>query len=467
MENVNKCFEKYYVLDTNILLMDATSIIKFSEESKNLIILPETVLDELDSKKSGFEEINFQAREFARILSDSKIVEKRHEDIHSIISILVNGGLNIRIDIVSKKQYKSDFSNSAPNIINDRKILEITKDCDSLYRNRKNKIEFISSDIMARTRAISMDIETSDMIGDKSNVLDFEFHREITIDQELNIKNLDGKNIKDLDPEYKINYYTYTITFKSGQSCYGYILNGKFNLIDMEKDFKGLAIKPLSVEQKFFCSGLLEDNIDVIVVDAKAGSGKTLLALSVGLKLVELKKYSKIIYIRNSIESTDKGEDVGYLPGLEEKFKIYNHPLYDSLDFIARQGFKNKKTAPSEQAITEAVDQMKKDNNISTMWVGEMRGRTISNAFVIIDEFQNLSKKSAKLVFSRIDKTCKVVAVGSNAQIDNIFINKYTNGLTTTLKAANIEHEELNMFACKLNKVYRGPITAWSERIYN
>ncbi len=329
-------FEKYYVLDTNIMLDDATSIIKFSEQSKNLIILPETVLDEIDSKKSGFEEINFQAREFARILSDSKIVGKKHTNENTVISILVNGGLNIRIDIVSKKTYKSDFNNCALNIINDRKILEIAKDCELLYNN---KVEFISSDIMARTRAISIDIESSDVLGDKSTSLDFEFHKEIFIDEELNIKNLDGKNILDLDKDYKQNYYSYTISFKSGHTCYGYILNKKFNLISSEKDFNHLEVKPLSVEQKFFCAGLLEDNIDIVVVDAKAGSGKTLLALAAGLRLIDLKKYSKIIYIRNSIESTDKGEDVGYLPGLEEKFKIYNHPLYDSLDFIVRQSF--------------------------------------------------------------------------------------------------------------------------------
>ncbi len=80
---------------------------------------------------------------------------------------------------------------------------------------------------------------------------------------------------------------------------------------------------------------------------------------------------------------------------------------------------------------------------------------------------QNLSKKTSQLVFSRLDKTCKVVAVGSNAQIDNIYTNKYTNGLTTTLKSTYKEHEEVNMFACKLQKVYRGPITAWAEKIYS
>lgn len=466
--NEIKDFNKHYVLDTNVILNDAKSIIKFSEKSSNLIILPEIVLDEIDSKKTGFEEINFQAREFARMLSDSQVLNKRTEDIkdglnrNHIIRIYINGGLDITIDIVSKDFY-ADSSSFATNIINDRKILEVTKDCESLYNT---EIEFISSDIMARTRAISLDIKTSDVLGDKHNKFEYEFHRELKIKEELNIKNLDGKDILLLDKKYKPNYYSYTIKFESEQTCYGYVLNGKFNLINPERDFKALLVKPISVEQKFLCSSLLDPNIDIVVVDAKAGSGKTLLALSAGIRMCDLKKYSKILYIRNSIESLDKGEDVGYLPGLEEKFKIYNHPLYDSLDFIARENFKNKKTQMTEEVIQEEVDRLKSKYNINTMWVGEMRGRTISNAYVIIDESQNLSSKTIQLILSRLDKTCKVVIVGSNAQIDNIYVNKYTNGLTKTLQATYTLHDEVKMFACKLNKVYRGPITEWAERIF-
>ena len=178
-----------------------------------------------------------------------------------------------------------------------------------------------------------------------------------------------------------------------------------------------------------------------------------------------LKKYSKIIYIRNSIESLDKGEDVGYLPGLAEKFKIYNHPLYDSLDFMIREKYKDKKTM-TEEALLEEMDNLKEKYHIDTMWVGEMRGRTITNSVVIVDECQNLGEKSLKLVLSRIDKTCKVIIIGSNAQIDNIYVNKYNNGLSKVLKTAYFKHEEVNLFACKLNKVYRGPITEWAERIF-
>ena len=206
----------------------------------------------------------------------------------------------------------------------------------------------------------------------------------------------------------------------------------------------------------------------------KQGSGKTLLALSAALKLVRQKYFQRIIYIRNSIESVDKGEDVGYLPGLEEKFKIYNHPLMDSLDYIIRSEYKRKKSKKNpeampeldEQELSARIEQMIANYSIETMWVGEMRGRTLSNAIVIIDEAQNMSNKTMQMVLSRIDNTCKVTILGSNKQIDNFYVNKYTNALTTLLKSTKDESTLVNTFAIKLQKVLRGPITEWAEQIF-
>ena len=138
-------FEKYYVLDTNILLEDATNIYKLSQEGKNLIILPETVLDEIDTKKSGFEEINFQAREFARILENSIILESKKKDLYKIIRLKIDNNKNTIIDIISKEEYQVNIKNVSPNIINDRKILEIASFANTYY---KNEVEFLSLDIM-------------------------------------------------------------------------------------------------------------------------------------------------------------------------------------------------------------------------------------------------------------------------------------------------------------------------------
>jgi PhoH-like ATPase len=119
-----------------------------------------------------------------------------------------------------------------------------------------------------------------------------------------------------------------------------------------------------------------------------------------------------------------------------------------------------------EQEVISRVQNMMERYSIQTMWVGEMRGRTLSNAFIIIDEAQNMSNKTMQMVLSRIDSSCKVVILGSNNQIDNFYVNKYTNSLTTLLKSTKNHSELVNTFAINLEKVLRGPITQWAEDIF-
>ncbi|WP_305863404.1 PhoH family protein [Aliarcobacter butzleri] len=464
-------FDKYYVLDTNILLEDATNIYKLSQDGKNLIILAETVLDEIDTKKSGFDEINFQAREFARILEDSNIISSTKKDLYKIIRLKINNKDTV-IDIISKDEYEINSKNVSLNIINDRKILEISTFANTYY---KHKVEFISLDIMARTRAISLDIKTNSLLGKDKDIFDLDFIKYIDINFE-DLEYLDNEEIIKFDKEYKPYNFSYCFKVRhSDQVLLANIKNKKIKLLD-EVEIRDQVITPLNKEQLFFSDAIINHFYNVLIIEAKAGSGKTLLALSGALKLVRQKFFQKIIYIRNSIESLDKGEDVGYLPGLEEKFKIYNHPLMDSLDYIIRTEHKRKrnKKAPDvvfqqldDSEVTARIEQMISNYGIETMWVGEMRGRTLSNSFIIIDEAQNMSNKTMQMVLSRIDSSCKVVVLGSNKQIDNFYVNKYTNALTTLLKSTKNEDNLVNIFAIKLEKVLRGPITEWAEQIFS
>lgn len=464
-------FDKYYVLDTNILLEDATNIYKLSQDGKNLIILAETVLDEIDTKKSGFDEINFQAREFARILEDSNIISSTKKDLYKIIRLKINNKDTV-IDIISKDEYEINSKNVSLNIINDRKILEISTFANTYY---KHKVEFISLDIMARTRAISLDIKTNSLLGKDKDIFDLDFIKYIDINFE-DLEYLDNEEIIKFDKDYKPYNFSYCFKVKhSDQVLLANIQNKKIKLLD-EVEIRDQVITPLNKEQLFFSDAIINHFHNVLIIEAKAGSGKTLLALSGALKLVRQKFFQKIIYIRNSIESLDKGEDVGYLPGLEEKFKIYNHPLMDSLDYIIRTEHKRKrnKKAPDvvfqqldDSEVTARIEQMISNYGIETMWVGEMRGRTLSNSFIIIDEAQNMSNKTMQMVLSRIDSSCKVVVLGSNKQIDNFYVNKYTNALTTLLKSTKNEDNLVNIFAIKLEKVLRGPITEWAEQIFS
>ena len=463
-------FEKVYTLDTNILLEDAKNIFNLSDENKNLIVLPETVLDEIDSKKTGFDEINFQAREFARILENSQIIQSKKVADFKIVTIKVFDIFEATIDVISKEEYLINIKNVAPNIINDRKILEVAKFVEGHYKCESN---FLSLDIMARTRAVSMDIKTDSLLGTSEKEFDYEFIKTITIQFEQ-LETINNSSIFEYDEEHKAYNFAYCFKVKgSDQVLLACVQNKKIIVLD-ESEIRNQIITPLNKEQLFFSNAILKHFFNVLIVEAKAGSGKTLLALSGALKLVRQKYFQRIIYIRNSIESLDKGEDIGYLPGFEEKFKIYNHPLMDSLDYIVRTEHKKKSNKKNFQydelddvEVNARIEQLIQNYNIETMWVGEMRGRTLSNAFVIIDEAQNMSNKTMQMVLSRVDNSCKVVILGSNKQIDNFYVNKHTNALTTLLKSTKNENDLVKPFAIKLEKVLRGPITEWAEQIFS
>ncbi len=375
------------------------------------------------------------------------------------------------MDIISKDEYTINSKNISLNILNDRKILEVAKFAQ-IYYNKD--IKFVSMDIMARTRAISLDIKSVALHGKDSDKFDFDFIKNIDINFE-DLEDLENQDIIKFDKEYKVSDFSYCLKVKhSDQVILASIQNNRIKILD-EEEVRNQIITPLNKEQLFFSNAIINHFYNVLIVEAKAGSGKTLLALSGALKLVKQKHFQKIIYIRNSIESLDKGEDVGYLPGLEEKFRIYNHPLMDSLEYIIRTEHKRRRskrddisyTPLEDSEVSSRVEQMISNYGIETMWVGEMRGRTLSNSFIIIDEAQNMSNKTMQMVLSRVDSSCKVVILGSNKQIDNFYVNKYTNALTTLLKSTQNDNNLVNIFAIKLEKVLRGPITEWAENIFS
>jgi len=458
-------FEKVYVLDTNIILDNAYNLVTLSDEGKNLIILPETVLDEIDSKKSGFEEINFQARQFGRMLYDAEINNNRKENGFTIIETSVQ---DVTIYIISKEKYDVESINISSSILNDRKILEIAKEAQ-LLESYKDLI-FISLDVMARTRAISLGIPTEAMdLGGKEDSYEFIKHIDL-IDSGIELEN--GNNIFVYDQDHKQENFSYTFDTTEGMKL-AVVKNNNIELLE-ESELRKQNVNPMNTEQLFFSKSLLDNHYNIITAEAKAGSGKTLLAVSAAMELIKRKDFQRIVYIRNSVESLAKGEDVGYLSTNEAKFEIYNFPLFDTLAYIAAKMLNHsKENKPgkgefiTEERISEKVEELVERYQVETMWTGAARGRTISNAVVIIDEAQNMANSTLQLILTRIDSSCKVIVLGSNRQIDNQYITKYTNGLTTLLSSTKEDHEEVNLFAVELNKVLRGPITQFAEKVFS
>lgn len=447
---------KTFALDTNIILDNPENIYRLYNNENNIII-PDIVIDELDSKKSGLDELGYRSREFARLL-DSLDVKETIKEGDLIVNILENDKL--KIYIVSKTYKKYDDTHQA--IINDRKIIECAKECQKHFKN----LRFISLDTMCRLRAISegLEVETLTLNTEEKNYI---FSKEVNFDLPT-----DNMDIFELDPEHKPENYNYIINESNGNVIIGRCVNDKLQIIN-EKNLEKQDIRPLNLGQKFYVDAILDEKIDLTVVNAQAGSGKTVLAVSTAMRLINDKKYSGIVYIRNSIESIDKGEDIGYLAGNEEKFAVYNHPLYDCITMIAQKQLqssnsnksKAKKVEIDAQVLEERTEELIKRYNIETMWVGELRGRTIQNKVVIFDESSNASIKTGLLVLSRLDKDCKIIVCGSNSQIDNPYVNKYNNTLTVLLNSAYEKHPELIICGVNLIKTVRGPMAEFAERV--
>ena len=182
-----------YILDTNIILDSVENLLTLSDNGTNTLVIPETVIDELDSKKVGFEDINFNARQFARLLEDSVILENKVvAPLHIIKTSIESLGINLLI--ISKKDYECDLQTTAPNILNDRKILEAASD----YINKVEPATLISLDIMFRTRALSLGLAAEALTG-KSSEQPNEFHKYLKVD---NVTSINGLPITQVDPTH-------------------------------------------------------------------------------------------------------------------------------------------------------------------------------------------------------------------------------------------------------------------------
>ena len=334
-------------------------------------------------------------------------------------------------------------------------LIEDLTSCDDSYLKK-----FYS----ARTFALFKGLKTETLHDDKSTVPKFNFVKSLELDSSM-FNSIENKDITLVDKEHEPENFAYSFESGDGNTEYAIIVNGKIDVLK-ENDFKALNVKPVNLKQKLFTKAILSNMYDLLVIDAKAGSGKTLMSIVSAMRLIDLGFYDKIVYVRNSIESLDKGADIGYLAGNDEKFRIYNMALSDTLEFVAKKQLKKSENRENQESIESKIDELKSKYCIETLWPGEARGRTLSSSIVIMDEWQNSSEKTTQLILSRLDESCMAIVIGSNRQIDNLYLNKYNNGLTTLLKQTNEAHPELKMFAIELEKAVRGKFAQFTERIF-
>ena len=402
--------KKNFVLDTNVLLHDHKCIFNFEE---NDIFIPIIVLEELDKFKKGNEEINYNAREFARQLdkyTDKDFFEKGAQlgpDLGRL-SIIVNCSLNKRV--------KEAFHEDKP----DHRILSAAIEVAEQHKDMRTI--FVTKDINLRMKARALGIETEDYTNDKVKAIDlFENeHRTITdvspdvIDAIYSSKN--GIPVEQIGTKLRTNECFILDSGNSSVLARYVTADGIVRKVTKEKIF---GIEPRNAEQAFAFDLLNDDRIKLLAITGKAGTGKTLLALAGALKQHGL--YKQILLARPIVSLSNK--DLGFLPG-DEKQKIapYMQPLFDNLNVIKRQ-------FSLDSNDYRALQEMQAGGNLVIEALAYIRGRSLSDTFCIIDEAQNLTPHEIKTIITRAAEGTKMVFTGDVYQIDSPYLDTQSNGL--------------------------------------
>lgn len=461
MELKENKFDKVYYLDTNIILDDATNIYELSQDGKNLILINDVVLDELDGKKTGFDLVAFQAREFNRFCEKAELIKVGVINDTAKRNIIRKD--NLEIHFVALNEYYFTIENTDVKILNDRRIIECAQKIKDEYPN----LVVLSNDIAFRSRANLEGVVTESFRTKNKKISELEFFKtyEVTEDLKFPISVDEFKNIVGEVPKSCSGFEI--INTITGKPVYCY----KSGSLMIEVDDKLLSKQdatPINMRQKILSHICLDGSNDIIVVEGAAGCGKNIVTMSAACSLMNAKesKFDKIVYIRKTVTSVDnKQEELGFLPGtFEEKMGPYLAPLYNTVEKLVKIKYKANRNLRNPEALKEKVDEFFKDHNIQIAYEGFLRGSTIENAIVILDEFQNDSQGSAKLIFTRMGENTKVFVLGCVDQIDNAYVNKQNNAITFLLnESTKTNAYDVNIMGIDLTESVRSKIAKYAD----
>lgn len=393
---------KNYILDTNVLIHDPNCIFKFED---NNLIIPFPVIEEIDKLKTRSDKVAKSARDVARILDSLRDGMPLQKGVK-----LPNGG-SLKILAIEKDDPKCKM----PNYLGESKdnfILYYALYLNEVEKNLKTII--VSKDLNLRIKADALGIESQDYLSDK---IDIELLPDGYIIIDNPTKNLETKNSYTFS-ELGLDQEPYPNTYlKYGEKLLRYNKNKQvFEKIVMTFNTVIFGITPRSAEQVFALDALLDPNIPFVTLVGIAGTGKTLLALAAGLyNILEYKLYDRLLVSKPVIPM---GKDIGYIPGgVEEKMRPWLQSIYDNLDFL----FKGKGKRPDEY--------LTKKDLMEIEVLSYIRGRTIPNQYIIVDEAQNLTPSEVKTILTRVGEGTKIVFTGDPYQIDNPYLDSSSNGL--------------------------------------
>ena len=400
--------EKVFVLDTNVLLFDPMAINKFG---KNTVFIPLIVIEELDRFKKDQNENGRNARHFSRIVDDLRSQGPLSHGVG-----LTNGGkLIISLDKHTKGKYDViDIS------IPDNRILSTAL---ALKEEKKN-VTLISKDINLRLKSDMLGLNAEDY-GPKDVTIDdlYTGNRLYEVEVQRLVEFEKNRFLPLSEKEYaEINPNEYLIVCEQGNDRhralgrYSFDKKGIVPLIPIREGVWG--IYPKNTEQQFAFDALLNDEVKLVTLVGKAGTGKTLLAIAAGLeKTINDETFHRLLVSR---PVQPMGKDLGYLPGdVNEKLAPWMQPIFDNMDFLFGQ----------QRGLHSSWEELINQGLLHVEPLTYIRGRTIPNQYLIIDEAQNLSPHEVKTIITRAGEGTKIVLTGDCEQIDSPYLDSVNNGL--------------------------------------
>lgn len=439
--------KKTYVLDTNVLLSDPNSIFSFED---NDLIIPMAVLEELDHHKSRLDEVGRNARQTSKTLDELRLKGSL------VDGVLLQNGATLRIVSINP----SILTNLPPELLSSKVdnmiisfMLQLKQEQDRLFNSDEtsNPAILVTKDINVRIKCDSLGVKCEDYLKMRVTADAEHFYRgvEVVEIEEKRVEQFYREGELLLKPE-EINdaalYPNQIIVIKNtGQdgkttkSALSKCVAADKPLVPIAKIEQAFGLKPRNKEQSFSLDLLFDNNVKLLTLTGPSGTGKTLLAIAAALEQLkgigsaENAKYEKLIVTR---PVQPVGKDIGFLPGtLEEKMEPWIAPIRDNVNFLMNSKKGNKKRTPSDPTKARLGDEyylalMQEKGLIEIEAITFIRGRSIPNAYIIIDEAQNLSMHELKTIITRVGDGTKLVLTGDIEQIDNVHVDTFTNGLT-------------------------------------
>lgn len=417
--------KKIFILDTNVLIHDPNCIFDFRD---NDVYIPIYVIEEIDRLKNYNDYVGKSAREASR-----NIDSLREKGTLSNGIINEEGG-EFRILL---GDHELDYLPDAlSKTLADNKIIAMA--LKQKNENKDTKVILISKDMNVRIKADVLGLETMDYVKDKLDIVTlYSGNRKIELE-----------NSK-FDLIYRAPAVNYSLILDEeplANEMFNFTCSGK-SVLGIYKKERGKIEKTVfsesllwgingrNTEQKEAIELLMDQRIKIVSLMGIAGTGKTLLAIASALEqVVERKLYKKIFIARPVIPM---GKDIGYLPGSEkEKMRPWMHPIYDNIEFLA-----NSKQSAGNSDAEKVIVGLESMGLLKVEPLTYIRGRSIPQGFIIIDEAQNLTPHEIKTIITRVGKDTKIVLTGDPYQIDSPYLNENSNGLS--YMAERLKNESL------------------------